>query len=373
MKILQIISVPVTYPGGTEKVVFEISKRLSKKHDVTILQTTLYQEKEKFKKSSFIDGIKIITCKNDYYLGGYGYSKDFKKILKKIWKNYDIIHIHGYARFTSNFALKFLYKKKPVIFSPHGFIHTKKNYLFKIIHDLTIGKFIRYAKFCTALTKLDYKYYKKLDVKKEKIIELPNGVDIEKINKIKKEDVEKFKRKYRLKNNTLLFVGRIHKSKGLQYVIKAIKDIDCKFLIVGKDTGYKEGLLKIIKENKVENKILFTGPLNEKEVLMAYLSCDVFVLFSEWEGFGIVIIEAMASGKPVIVSDKGSLPFLVKQDRNGLVIPFKNVGLLNKELKSLFGNKDKMKKIGLNGKKFSKDYKWEKIIKKYIQIYKKIK
>jgi glycosyltransferase involved in cell wall biosynthesis len=374
MKILQITSTFFPVIGGQEKVVYEISKRIVKKgHEVTILTTDLFCKEKNIIKEEIIDGIKIIRFKNDLYLGGYGYSKDAINWLKENWKKFDVVHSQGYNRFLSEFAIKILSKKVPIIFSPHGFIHTKKNYFFKVIHDLTIGKYIKKANYCTALTKLDYEYYKKLGVNIKKIVEIPNGVDVEKFSKISKEYVEKFKEKYKIKSPSLLYVGRIHKSKGLQYVVDAIKNLDVQLVIVGNDAGYKEKLKKQIKKIGLENRIIFTESLNDKELNSAYYASDIFILFSGWEGFGIVIIEAMATGKPVIVSDRGALPYLVKNKKNGLVVPFKNIKKLEESIKFLIENKKELRRIEDEGKKFAKKYDWKNIVNKYEKLYKDAK
>ncbi|MCX6749289.1 MAG: glycosyltransferase family 4 protein [Candidatus Pacearchaeota archaeon] len=370
MKILQISSTFFPVNGGQEKVVYEISKRLVKRgHKVDILTTDMLctgKVKEKERK----DGVNIIRIKNNFYLGGYGFSEEAKKWLEDNRENYDVAHSHGYNRFLSEFSIWALRNKLPTIFTPHGFIHTKKNYLFKIIHDLTVGRLIKNATQLTALTKLDFENYKKLGVEKEKITEVPNGVDIKKFSKITRKGVSKFKKKYGLLK-TVLFVGRIHESKGIQYLIEAIKDIDCKLMIIGEDVGYKKELEKKIKNLNLEKKVIFTGHLEEKEKITAYKACDIFVLFSEWEGFGITVIEAMAAGKPVIVSNRGSLPFLVKDKKEGFVIPFKNVNILRGKIKFLLGKNKIAGKMGKSGAEEVKKYDWESVVSRYLEVYKK--
>ena len=374
MKILQITSSFLPVTGGQEKVVEELSKGLKKLgHAVTILTTDLGCEKETLPKKENFNGIDIIRCKNDLYLGSYGYSKEAIRWLKENWKKYDVIHCHGYNRFLSEFAVYYFRKKKPVIFIPHGFIHTKKNYLFKKIHDLTLGKFVRYAEICTALTKLDFDEYKRLGVKKERIIEIPNGVSKDFFKKINNQKLKSFKKKYGIKENAILYVGRIHESKGLQYVFEAIKDLDLQFVLVGQDSGYKERLLKLAEKLKIKDKINFIGKLDEKNLVKAYNSCNMFILFSEWEGFGITVIEAMATGKPVIVSNRGSLPLLVKEGDNGYIIPFKNIKKLREKIDFLLKNKKLGEKMGKKGKKIAGQYAWGMIIDKYEEIYKKFK
>ncbi|MBU2576879.1 MAG: glycosyltransferase family 4 protein [Nanoarchaeota archaeon] len=372
MKILQITSSFYPVVGGMEKVVLEISRGLVKRgHEVTVLTTDLYSTRALIGEEN-LEGIRIVRFKNKYNLRGYGYCPQAMTWLKKNFEKYDVVHSHGYNRYLSEFGISDLSGKVPTVFSPHGFIHTKKHRFAKKIHDLFIGRRIGKADVCTALTKLDLKDYARLRVAQEKIIELPNGVDTKRYKKVDVKRVAALKKKYGLDKNTLLYVGRIHKSKGLQYVVKAIKELDCKLFIVGPDGGYKEELVKQIKEEAVEEKVVFSGAINDEDLVAAYHASDIFVLFSEWEGFGLVVIEAMATGKPVIVSDRGSLPFLVNEGRNGFIVHFPNVNKLKERIESLLGEKDKAKSIGNFGKNFVKKYDWGEIVNQTLNIYKKI-
>jgi len=371
MKILHVSSVPISYPGGTEKVIWELARRQAKKNKVTILQTNLYEEKKKFKRRYLKEGIEIITCKNDFFLGGFGYSREFVRKLKEIWANFDIVHVHGHGRFTSNFSLKFLHKKKPIIYSPQGFFHDKKNSFFKKMYNLIFKGRLRFATFSTGLTENDYKTFESLGIARESVRIIPCGIETEKFREVNKKNILKFKRKYGLSKKTLLYVGRIHESKGLQYVIKSIKDIDCKLLVVGYDAGFKKDLTHLIEKLDLGDKVIFTGKLGDEDLARAYFSSDAFVLFSEWEGFGIVVLEAMASGLPVIVSDRGALPTLIKNRENGLIAKFPNVKELEKQIKLLFENKKLNQKIKKSGQIFVKNFKYPKISKQYRKLYEK--
>jgi len=314
MKILQISNSFSPIIGGQEKVVLEISKRLvSKGHQVTVL-TSDYMCEKKCPKNEILNGIKIIRLKNKRWLAGYGHVPDLSKWIKKNYSKFDLAHLHGFNRYMAEFGLKFLYNKIPTVFSAHGFNHTKKNLIFKKIHDKTIGNFLKKADLCTALTKLDFIEYKKLGIKKSNIIEIANGVDIESFIKNKK-DIERFKKKYNLGVNVLLAIGRIHESKGIQHIISAIKRIDCQLLIVGPDGGYKKILEAQIKKERLEDKIIFAGILDEQDIITAGFSSKICLLTSTWEGFGIAAIEGMAAGLPVIGSNHGALPFLIKKQK----------------------------------------------------------
>jgi glycosyltransferase involved in cell wall biosynthesis len=363
MKILHISSVKVDYPGGTEKVIWELARRQVKRNKVVILQTNLYQETESFKEEEIREGVKIITCKNNLVLGGFGYSGSFKKTLKRIYKDFDVIHIHGHGRFTSTFSLTFLKNKKPLIYSAQGFFHNPS--IIKKAYDKIFGSLLKNASICTALTRLEEKNLKDhFRIKQQKIQILPGGINLAESKKPSEKELRLFKKKYHLDKKTLLYVGRIHESKGIQDVLEEIKDLDYKFLIVGKDSGYKKVLEQKIKELRMEDRVIFTGEISKRDLTKAYSSCDLFVLFSKWEGFGIVVIEAMNRGLPVLVSNNGALSYLVKDGNNGYV------ALNKEELKQkIQRGLKKDKKIIRNAKQFAKQFNWQEINKKCEGIY----
>ena len=370
MKILQISSVPINYSGGAEKVIRDSSKELVKKNEVTVLQTNLYIQ-EKKSSIEIKNDIKIITCKNDYFFGGMGYSKEFKKKLKKIWKSYDVVHIHGHGRFTSLYSLWFLKNKLPIVYTPHGFFHTKKAAFIKRIHDFFFYKLIKQSKFCIALTRLEKEKFLDIGVDKNSIVVIPNFIKLKEF-KLKKNRV-KFLKSLGLdsKRKTILCLGRVHESKGLDYVVDAIKDLDVNLIIAGKDAGLADKLKEKVKMLDLENKVKIIGEVSNKKKLQCYANSDVFVLFSEWEGFGIVMIEAMASGLPVIVSDRGPLPDIVKDGENGLVARFRDVGELEKKIKMLVGDKKIYNKIKKNEVNFVKQFDTKKIVRQIEELYEK--
>ena len=204
----------------------------------------------------------------------------------------------------------------------------------------------------------------------DRVVEIPNGIDLKKFKSNQKE-INNLQKKYEINKKLVLYVGRIHKSKGLEYLIRAVKDIDCQVLIVGRDSGYKKELEKIAKKLGIRDKIIFTGAVSEKELVNSYFASDVFVLASEHEGFGLVVIEAMACGLPVIVSDRGSLPYIVNNEKNGFVFGFGNIKELNNKIKKVFEEGKNSKKISLEAKKDSKKCDWDNIVKMYEKVYKK--
>lgn len=371
MKILQICSAPISFLGGMERVVLKLSKELSKNHEVTILQTDLYEPNTPHKKEEFVGKIKVITCKNDFFMKGYGYSSEFKKTLKSIWKDYDVVHIHGFGRFTSSYSLKFLKNKIPTIFTAHGFFHTKENSLIKKLHNVYFKNLICNANYCTALTDLEVKIYRNLGVKEDHIKVVPNGINLKDYSK--KFDKKSLNKKYLegldLNLPILTFVGRLHKSKGVDSILKAIKPLNTNFLIIGKDAGAKKDLLELSNKLEIDHRVKFLDNVSDEDLAGLYSLSDLFILYSEWEGFGIVLLEAMASGTPVIVRNKGAMPYLVKNGWNGYVVDSEEN--LKNRIEYILSDKKELVELGKNSKEFTKDYDWKNVTNKYLELYSK--
>ena len=364
MKILEINSVPISYPGGTEKIVLELSERFSKRHDVTVLQTNLYMEEHEAGEKK-LGKIKVITCLNNFFLGGMGFSMSFRKKLKEIYSDYDVIHIHGHGRFTSLYALWFLKNKKPVIYTAHGFFHTSKFSLAKKFYDY-LFKSLKTNAFCTAITPLEKESYASLGISKDKIIYLPNWVDLKKLKRVSPK-------KY-FENNfpTILHVGRIQENKGLPLVLESIKNLDVNFLVAGRDVGYVDKMKKEISKLNLSSKVKYLDSPSDKERNVAYSSADVFILFSEWEALGLVVLEAMAFGLPVVVSDRGGLPFIVEDGKNGFVVEYKDVSKLRDKIRLICDRPDLRKSFGRENLRFVKNFNIDSVIKLYEELYEKV-
>ena len=122
---------------------------------------------------------------------------------------------------------------------------------------------------------------------------------------------------------TLLYVGRLGARKGLDLVFRAlarVDDEDVEFLIAG--TGrHEETLRELARELEITNQVRFLGYVADEELPVLYSLADVFVLPSTYEGFGLVLLEAMACGTPVIGADAGGIPTAVENDETGLIVP----------------------------------------------------
>lgn len=170
--------------------------------------------------------------------------------------------------------------------------------------------------------------------------------------------------------NFILFAGRLEKVKGINYLINAFSKLsdDMNLIIIG--SGPEESNLKKSLNSEQKNKVEFIPHLS-KIKLQEYLSqCSIFVLPSLFETFGIVLIEAMASGKPVIASDIPGPRHIIQHGVNGFLFEKGNEEELIKYLKLLIENDNLRKEMGKNARKTVEDnYSFKKVAEAYLKVF----
>ncbi|MBP5248098.1 MAG: glycosyltransferase family 4 protein [Fibrobacter sp.] len=178
----------------------------------------------------------------------------------------------------------------------------------------------------------------------------------------------------------ILFVGRHIERKGIEYLIQAAKLLDpqkFEVRIVGKG-NLTESLKEFAQKISVEN-VTFTGPLSPDDLRKEYLQSNCFVLPAivdskgDTEGLGVVLIEAMQYGLPVVASNVGGIPDVVVNGETGILVPEKDPEALAQAFQKL--EKDPAYEAELlkgAEKRIDECFCWEKIAQKQIEIYKKL-
>lgn len=205
------------------------------------------------------------------------------------------------------------------------------------------------------------------------IFVIPNGIDLNVFEGLSKEELRK---KFGLNKTEkiILYVGRLLHIKGLIYLIEAVKNINEKnkrLLLVGYGDDRKH-LENLVKKLKIENIVTFVGKVPNKEVFEYMVASDVLVLPSLSEGFPNVILEAMASGLPIIATKVGGIPKIVNNEVNGFLVDPKNPTQIVETLLQLFKDEKLREKISDNNKIEAKKYSWESVINDLEKVYNKI-
>lgn len=173
-------------------------------------------------------------------------------------------------------------------------------------------------------------------------------------------------------NKNILFVGRlVEMQKGLDLLVESFKKViemnqDWELTIVG-DGEDREKLINNISKNGLENYIKVL-PFTDN-VQKHYLDASIFVSTSRWEGFGLVITEAMECGVPVVAfENSGPLEIINKDGVNGILVPCEDINKFSKELLNLIDNPDYLKSIATESVKRANDFKIDKIVSRWREI-----
>lgn len=373
--------------SGSTMVAYQISKELvDKGNDVTVYTSDMKDKYTRLKdKIIKIEGINV----NRFYSIGTVLTRELKifvtpSIITKVkaeLRSIDVIHLHEYRSFQ-NIVIHHYAKKYgvPYVLQAHGTlprIMTKKR--LKWIYDIFFGyRILSDSSKVIALNKTEAEQYRDMYVPDEKIEIIPNGIKLSEYNYLPPRG--SFRKKFKIGDNDkiILFLGRIHRIKGLDILIMAFTRIiekldDVKVMIVGPDSGHLGELQTLVKDLGVGMKVIFTGPLYGVNKLEAYVDADVCVLPSRYEIFGISVLEAYSCGKPVIASRVGGLKDLVIDGITGLLFTIENTGQLARSLFFILEDNIRAKKMGLKGKQFvKKNFNIENIVDQFVILYKEI-
>ncbi len=291
----------------------------------------------------------------------------------------DIYHslTTGYSSLNA-IAGKLIYESKLLI-TEHGIYHRERereilisDSISEIYKKLWIGFFrvisavaYRLTDKLVTLFEKNQLFQLELGADKDKMLVIPNGIDIEKYG-LSKESHPGF---------TVGFVGRISRIKDLKTAIKAFRIVkdeipDSKFIVVGpmEDEDYREELFSLLGILQLEDSVVFTGPMDTTEV---YPKIDVLLLSSVSEGQPLVILEAMAGGTPVVSTDVGGCKEMVEKDgkRAGFIVKPKDYISMAKAIIRLH-DRNLREELGKNGREIvERNYSLEKMVDSYRKLY----
>jgi glycosyltransferase involved in cell wall biosynthesis len=371
MKILQ--SIPYFNPkfGGDVNVCTNLSKELAKRnHEVTII-TTDFDFDPRYADVIRAGGVTVIPFHCVANIGVFLYSSSMKIWLEKYLKDFDIIHLHNYRSYQNVVIHKYAMKQGiPYIVQAHGSVlpFFEKQKLKKIYDFMWGNKILKDASKCIAVSKVEKDQYLKKGVLKNKIEIILNGIDVSEYETL--PEPGKFRKRYGIAadEKIILFLGRLHKSKGLDFLIKGFSGVldqyqNVKLVIVGTDNGFLDTLMKQTKELKIDENVLVTGYISKNEKLEAFVDADVLVYPGFIEIFGLVPLEAIMCGTPVIVADDCGCGEIIKEARCGYLVKYGDIDDLREKMLQTLNDNVQSNLFVRNGQKFVKDnLSWSHIV-----------
>ncbi|PIR97672.1 MAG: glycosyltransferase family 1 protein [Candidatus Doudnabacteria bacterium CG10_big_fil_rev_8_21_14_0_10_41_10] len=228
-------------------------------------------------------------------------------------------------------------------------------------------------------TKKDVEIFFKVDPKKIKVIY--EGVDHDRFVPGDKTEKlpEDLKRKYKISQQYILFVGTLEPRKNLIRLLEAYYQLTQKSLefkdhyqlvLVGSKGWLYDEIFEEVENRNLQNNVVFPGYLVASDLPKLYAHATAFVYPSLYEGFGLPVLEAMASGTPVITSSVSSMPEIAK-DAGLLVDPLDVEGLAN-AMEKIITDKSLQAELSEKGKKRSEKFSWEKCARETLEIYREV-
>ena len=297
----------------------------------------------------------------------------FKFVCVLIKSKAKVFHIHGvgYPLVVALFISKF--RRKKTIYTAHGLISREKSlgYNYPVLYSFSEYCLIQFSDIITTVSKnMKQMIIEDYHIDNQKIIIIENGVDNSFFSTMQTPQFLDYKNS----NHNILFIGGTRKVKGLDFLFKTVnllikKDVNVTLFVVGKKGDQHAILVSRYTDLFDEGTIKFLGQISERELLTLYEFSDIFILPSLYEPFGLVVLEAMAKGKPVIVSDRVGASSLITNMKDGIIVTYNDIDSMANAIELLFKNQEKRLEIEINAKETAKEYTWGKIIEKYIKCY----
>lgn len=321
----------------------------------------------------------------EYVLPPYIFDLKTKKVLEYLQFSYatdaDIVHSiteFPYCVIAARMAKK---NKKPLVIQSAGTYGVKPLLYFPDKLFLTWS--YNQAKVITPISAYTGEMIKKLSGTKIPMEIIRPGVDFKKFDVA--VDTSEIKARYRGKK-IILTVGVLKPRKGHDVVIKALALLkkerdDFVYIIVGsfgegRDKYYEE-LTSLVSENNLKDNVVFVGEVPERDLLQHFHACDIYihtprVIHMNFEGFGMVYLEAGACKKPVIAADSGGVRDAVVENETGLMVPENDPEKTAEALKKLLDNPELAAKLGKAGYDYAKAHDWDTMGERYIGLYNKL-
>lgn len=353
---------PPKHLAGLEIAAYNIAKHLAKRshevHVITSLDKGL--PKESAEENFYIHRFKTskipILRTVSYYMNSF-------VTVKKI--NPDIVHIQTIFLALSGLLIKKFLHKPYVVYGRGSDVYF--SWRFK---NLISKPILKNADAVIALTE---------DMKREvqkiydrEVFVIPNGIDLERFENLSKE-VSRKRLKIKEAEKIIIFVGGLRPVKGVKYLIEAMKIVmdkneNTSLFIVGdgEERGYLESLVRNLN---IERYVTFIGKVPNEDIPEYMVASDVFVLPSLSEGFPVTVVEAMASGLPIVATNVRGLPEIIKSGEKGFLVESKNANEIAEKVLLLLEDDVLRERISKNNREEVKKYSWENVVEKLEGVY----
>ncbi len=378
MRILRLIPYFADAFGGPVHHLKMITKELERLGHETVIYTSNLADKSGYTIGFYGNEFDVCAFPVRWSLGDYFYTPGMKAALQR--EDFDIVHAHCYRNYQAELAAWISRKtEKPLVFTAHGTLvklpGVREKILKGVYDTIFRGLVLKRASRVIALSKGERNQYRSLSVPQEKIVSIYHGVDSNQFKPI--DDGYAVREELGLGSGpVILFVGRIHRRKGLQYLLPAFARVLKEFpratlLICGPDHGYRRDLLKLLAATSTSDNVVWTGEVEHSRMSLLYGASDIFVLPAQYEVFGHVLAEAAACGKAIVATRFGWVAEFFEDERECMLIDrYGDVAALAKALLTLLAEPDLRANLGARARaKVLQNLSWQRCAIQHINTY----
>ena len=336
----------------------------------------LYNGKEKDRSEKFIfenSGEKYSF--HIYWCKGYAVFKNgFMPSVKNLIVNYDVVQVHEYDQLLSWQLYTRKYVPTVIYHGPYYHPYTKGyNFKCKVFDAL----FLRRSKYKDTLVLAKSELAADFIRGKGFRSVVPVGVGLNADNfQADNDDCKDIMKTTEECKTKLLYVGKIEERRNVYFLIEVFRKLreshmDIQLILVGNgEKEYVGGFLKTITRELESSEIRYLPKASQKELANIYRNADIFIFTSNYEIFGMVLLEAMYFGLPIVSSENGGSSTLIKDGYNGYVLKEFHLAEWVDKLSGLINNKEKMQMMGNSAHAtIVKEYTWERLAEKFEQVY----
>lgn len=366
MKVVHIYKDFYPVSGGIENMIYI----LAKEHEKRIYTEVLVSSRRLKREELEVDGITVVRLPEVLRLNSMPILPTLYQELKRT--DADLFHFHHpFPMGDLSYLLSGI--RTPFVVSYHSDVVRQR--ISNLFYKPLMNRFFARAK---RIIVSSQNYIDSSDILRrwrDKCVVIPYGIDAKFFSPTQEKDDIASKIRERYGERIVLFVGVLRYYKGIDLLIDAMKYVDGRLIIVGRGPEWNALQRKVVEMN-ISKKIIFENAVSNFNLLSYYRASDVFVLPSIYrsEAFGIVLLEAMACGKPVISTELGTGTSWVNQHGvTGLVVPPGDPWALAQAINKILDDKELARKFGENARKrveenFTKELMAERVMRVYEEV-----
>jgi glycosyltransferase involved in cell wall biosynthesis len=350
MRIAHVNAYFYPYMGGIEHRIHNVSRRLAKDHDVFVV-------------TSRLDGTVAAEDKDGYhivrqptrYIGNYNPPIAMVKGVDEALKGIDPDVIDFHYRWSPGLTRAVLKQECPIVYTCHN-VYGEGNGAIGVMSRVNDWLFKRHARrFARVAYVSEYlmRDFMEHGFPTEGADVVPNGVDLKPTAEVK---------------DHIMTLSRMVGTKGLDVLVDAMRHVDCKLVMCG-DGPIRPKLQRLVEDLGLRDRVTLPGRVTEEEKARLMASCQTFIVPSTYEAFGIVAVEAMAYGRPVIASRTGGLVEVVGD--GGMLVPPGDSKALAEAINAMLADRERRDEYGARARQRAALYSWERATSGMMQCYQK--